>query len=140
MPLERKILLLILGLATPCIALAIYVAVWKLPTQPVPTWFLYFAPCYFPATILLTVVLVKRMKQSAPLQDLEEKKTDSISAARSVRRMGYVWLLGPVLYLLSGGVSKEPVWISVLGFAWAGFLSWATFRAAKKIELKARQS
>jgi hypothetical protein len=140
MPLKGKILLLILGLAIPYMALAMYVVVWKLPTQPVPMWFLCFAPCYFLATVLLGAVLVKRIKRNAPPQGSERQKTDSISAGRAVRRLGYIWLLGPVFYLLSGGLSKEPVWISVLGFAWAGFLSWATFRAAKKIELKARQS
>jgi hypothetical protein len=67
---------------------------------------------------------------------LETQKAENLSAARAVRRLGYIWLIGPVFYLLSGGLSKEPAWISALGLSWAGFLSWASFRAAKKMRQK----
>jgi len=52
-----------------------------------------------------------------------------------MRRMGYIWRVGPVFCFLNGGLG-EPVWTTILGLCWVGFLSWVCFREAKKIEAK----
>lgn len=123
-----KIFLLLLALMVPYMGLVMYFA-FRLPQQPFPTWFRYVAPIYFFGSILLAVVLRKRMPDDATPEELQKRKR---SAARAARRMGYIWLIGPVLYILSGGPLREPAWITVLGLSWTGFLSWASFRIAKK--------
>jgi hypothetical protein len=134
-----KMLVLMLSLMLPYMGFVLYRA-FTHPLQPFPSWFLYVAPCYFFGAIILAVILRKRMMASALPQDLAEQNTERLSAVRAARRMGYIWLIGPVFYLLSGQLSKEPAWITVLGFSWVGFLSWASFRTAKKIEMKARRN
>jgi archaellum biogenesis protein FlaJ (TadC family) len=125
-----KILLLLLALMVPYMGLVMYFA-FRLPQQHFPTWFLYVAPIYFFGSILLAVVLRKRMPDDATQEELQKRKR---SAVRAARRMGYIWLMGPVIYILLGGPLREPVWTTVLGLSWAGFLSWASFRIAKKTE------
>lgn len=70
----------------------------------------------------------------------EEQRAQTVSAARAARMLGYIWLVGPVFYFLNGGLFREPLSVSVLGLSWVGFLSWASFRAARNIEVKARQN
>ena len=130
-----KISLLLLALMVPYIGLVMYFA-FRLPQQPFPTWFLYVAPIYFFGSILLAVVLRKRMPDDATPEELQKRKR---SAVRAARLLGYLWLIGPVNYVLSGGPLREPAWVTVLGLSWVGFLSWASFRIAKKTEKELRQ-
>jgi hypothetical protein len=105
-----KILLLLLALMVPYMGLVMYFA-FRLPQQHFPTWFLYVAPIYFFGSILLAVVLRKRMPGDATQEELQKRKR---SAVRAARRMGYIWLMGPVIYILLGGPLREPVWTTVL--------------------------
>lgn len=133
-----RILLLLIGLILPYMVFALYFAL-RLPQHPLPKWFPYVAASYFFGSIILFPFLRKRVLVGAPSPSAEEGKVQSVSAARAARRMGYIWWVGPVFYLLSGGLFQEPWWATVLGFSWVGFLSWASFRVAKNIETKARQ-
>jgi hypothetical protein len=134
---KARILLLLIGLILPYTVFVLYFAL-RLP-QPLPRWFPYVAACYFFGSIFLFPFLRKRVLAGAPPLSAEEQKFQNVSAARAARRMGYIWLIGPVYSLLSGGPFQEPLWVTVLGSSWVGFLSWASFRVAKKIETKARQ-
>jgi hypothetical protein len=134
---KARILLLLIGLILPYMVFVLYFAL-RLPQQPLPEWFPYVAACYFIGFIFVFPFLRKKVLAGAPPLSAEEQKVQNVSAARAMRRMGYVWWVGPVFYLLSGGPFQEP-WLTVLGFSWVGFLSWASFRVAKNIEAKARQ-
>lgn len=81
----------------------------------------------------------ERILASSPAPDMAEQKKQNISGAKAVRRLGYIWLIRPLFYVLDSGLKTNPIWVTALGFSWAGFLSWASFHEAKKMELKARQ-
>jgi hypothetical protein len=136
---KAKILVLILGLTLPYMSFVIYRA-FTHPQHPFPSWFLYVGPCYFIGSIILATVLGKRIIANAQPLRAEEQKAQTVSAARAARRLGYIWLIGPVFYVLNGGPIRQPWWVTVLGFSWVGFLSWASFRAARNIEMKAHQT
>jgi hypothetical protein len=131
---KTKILFLLFGPIFPYMGFVMYRALVH-PENPFPKWFLYAAPCYFVGAIALFVVLRKKILASASPLGLAEKNTQRLAAARSVRRMAYIWWVGPVFYFLNGGLG-EPVWTTILGLCWVGFLSWVCFREAKKIEAK----
>jgi hypothetical protein len=131
-----KILVLLICLMLPYMAFVLHF-VSRLPEHPLPGWFPYVAACYFFGSILLATVLNKRIAAGAPPQNLEQQKIQRSSSARAARMLGYIWLLGPVFYFLSGGPVKEPAWVTVFGLLWVGFLSWASFRTARRIEMKA---
>lgn len=122
----------------PCMGFVIYRALTH-PQQPFPGWFLYAGPCYLIGSIVLATVLRKRIIGSPVLLPTEEQEGQRISAAHVARRMGYIWLVGPVVYFFNGEVSREPLWLTVVMLSWVGFLSWGSFRVAKNIELKAHQ-
>lgn len=134
-----KMLVLIISLMLPYMGFVMYRA-FTHPQLLFPTWFLYVGPCYFIGSIVLAVVLRKKMLAGIQPLPAEEKKTQSVSASRAARRLGYIWLLGPVFYVLNGGPLREPWWVTVLGLSWVGFLVWASFRVAKNIELKASRN
>jgi len=129
-----RILLLFVGLILPFIAFVLYFA-----SKPLPVWFPYAAACYFFACIFVFPTLKKRVLAGVPAPTPEEQKAQNISGARALRRLGYIWLIGPVFYVLSGGPIRNPWWATVLGLSWAGFLSWISFHEAKKLDVKARQ-
>jgi hypothetical protein len=136
---KTRIVLLIIGLILPYMVFVLYFAL-QLPQHPLPKWFPYVAACYFFGFIFFFPFLRKKVVANAPPVSAEEQKAQSVSAARAGRMLGYIWLVGPVLYCLSGGPLREPWWVTFFGFAWAGFLSWTSFRIAKKAEMKARQN
>jgi hypothetical protein len=136
---KTRILLLLVGMILPYMVFVMYF-VSRLPQEPLPKWLPYVAACYFFGSILSFPFLRKRVLSGSPPPNAVEQKVQSVSAARAARRMGYIWWIGPAFYLLSGGPFQEPRWVSVLGLSWVGFLSWASFRVAKKIERKACQS
>jgi hypothetical protein len=135
---KARILLLLIGLFLPYMFFMLYFAL-RLPQQRLPNWFPYVAACYFFGSIFVFPFLRKKVLAGAPSPTAEEQNVQNASAARAARRMGYIWWVGPVFYLLSGGPFQEPWWVTALGFSWIGFLSWASFRVAQKIETKARQ-
>jgi hypothetical protein len=135
---KTKILTLLFSLILPYVALAAYMG-FTLRGNTVPIWFLYAAPCYLVVAVSVFILGRKRILASSPAPGIAEQKKQNISGAKAVRRLGYIWLIGPLLYLLDGGLKAHPAWLTFLGFAWAGFLSWASFRQAKKMELKAHQ-
>jgi hypothetical protein len=102
-------------------------------------WFPYAALCYLVVAVSAFIVGKKRILASSPVPGMAEQKKQNISGAKALRRLGYIWLIGPLLYLFNSGLKMDPTWVTILGFSWAGFLSWASFHQAKKIELKARQ-
>ena len=128
-----------MGLILPYMAFALYF-VLQLPEHAQPTWFPYVVLCYLVGSTFLFSFLRKRVLANAPPVTIEEQTVQSLSGARAARRMGYIWFLGPFLYLVSGGPSREPLWITLFGLSWAGFLSWVSFRIAKNTETKARQN
>ena len=130
-----KLVLLLLALIVPYMWLAMYFAL-RLPQRPFPTWFLCVAPIYFFGSILLAVALRKRMRDDGTPDELQRRKSSTVRAAR---RMGYIWLIGPAIYILSGEPFREPIWTTVLGLSLVGFLSWASFRIAKKNEKEVLQ-
>lgn len=134
-----KMLVLIITLMLPYMGFVMY-RVFTHPQFLFPTWFLYVGPCYFIGSIVLAVVLRKRMLAGTQPLPADEQKTQSVLASRAARRLGYIWLIGPVFYVLNGGPLREPWWVTALGLSWVGFLVWASFRVARNIELKARQN
>jgi hypothetical protein len=139
MKLKTRTTFLLLGLIFPYSVFVLYF-VLRLPQHPLPGWFLYVCVGYIVGLILVFPSLRKRVISGAPPLGPEAQKAQQISSARALRRLGYVWLLGPFFYYMEGGFSDEPHWVSLLGLLWVGFLIWATFRAARKMELKAGQN
>ena len=135
---KTRLLILLFSLILPYMALAVYMAL-TLRGNIVPLWFRYVAPCYLIVAVSVFIVGRKKILASSPAPSLAEQNKRNLSGAKAVRRLGYIWLIGPLFYLLDGGLKTNPVWVTVLGFSWAGFLSWASFHQAKKMELKARQ-
>jgi hypothetical protein len=135
---NTKVRILLFSLILPYAALAAYMAL-TLRGNTVPMWFPYTALCYLGVAVSLFIFGKKRIVASSPAPDIAEQKKQNISGAKAVRRLGYIWLIGPAFYVLDGGLKTNPIWATALGFSWAGLLSWASFRQAKKMELKARQ-
>ena len=135
---KTKILILLFSLILPYAALAAYMG-FTLRGHNVPMWFPYAALSYFVVAVSVFIFGKKRIVASSPAPDMVEQKKQNISGAKAVRRLGYNWLIGPLFYSLDGGLKANPGWVTCLGFAWAGFLSWASFHQAKKMESKARQ-
>ena len=133
-----KIILLLFGLTFPYAGFVMYRALTH-PGDPFPKWFLYAAPVYFLAAMVAFVLLWKKILASAPPLGLPEQNAQRLAAARAARRLGYIWWIGPILYFLNGGL-RQPVWTTVLGLSWVGFLSWTCFRSAKKLEAKVLQN
>lgn len=133
---KTRIVLLFMALILPYMAFVLYFAL-QLPQHPLPKWFPYVAACYFFGSILSFPFLRKRVLANAPPVSVDVQKVQNVKAARAARRMGYLWLIGSVFYVLSGQVLREPWWVSIVGLSWVGFLSWASFRIAKNIEMKA---
>jgi hypothetical protein len=136
---KQRILLLILGLTLPYMAFVMYVVLRLSPGQPLPKWFPYVCLCYFLGFMLLFPFLRKRVLATAPRMSSEEQKTESVKGARAARRLGYILCIAPAFNLLTGAAFRQPLWTTLLGYSWVGFLIWACFNAAKKMELKARQ-
>jgi hypothetical protein len=136
---KTRVLLLLFGLTLPYM---IFVLVFALRFQqhPLPKWILYFAGCYFFGIIFLFPFLRRKVVAGAPPLSFDEKKAQNTLAVRSLRRLGYLFLLGPVFYFLDGGLTHNPWWATVLGLSWSVFLIWACFYQAKKIEIKVRQN
>lgn len=135
---KAKILILLFSLILPYMAFAMYVA-FTLQGNTFPLWFPYAALCYLVVAFSVFIVGRKRILANTPPPAAAEQTKQNLSGARAVRRLGYIWLIGPLFYIIDGGPKTNPIWVTVLGFAWVGFLSWASFHQAKKMELKARQ-
>jgi hypothetical protein len=135
---KTKLLILLFSLILPYAALAAYMAL-TLRGNTMPMWFPYTALCYLVVSASIFNFGRKRILASSPAPDMAEQKKQNISGEKAVRRLGYIWLIGPLFYVLDGGLKTNPIWVAALGFSWAGFLSWASCHQAKKMELKARQ-
>lgn len=136
---KMRIVLLLMGLILPYMVFALYF-VLQLPEHPLPRWFPYVAFSYLLGSAFLFSFLRKRVLANAPPLSADDQRVQGLSAVRAARRMGYIWLFGPFLYLVSGELSREPWWLTLLGLSWVGFLSLASFRIAKTIEMKHRQN
>jgi hypothetical protein len=134
---KTKILLLAMGLILPYTAFVLY-SVLTHPEHPFPGWFFYVGPCYFFGSILVFVLARKKIVAIALPPAPTEKIAQGVKSARALRFLGYIWLIGPVMRVLGGGL-KEPTWIEAVAFCWVGFLSWACFYQARKIESRVRQ-
>lgn len=135
---KTKILILLFSLILPYAALAVYMAL-TLRGDTLPMWFIYTALCYLVVSVFLFIFGKKRIIANSPAPETAEQKKRNISGAKAIRRLGYIWLIGPLFYVLDGGLKTNPAWVTALGFSWAGFLSWASFHQARKMELKAHQ-
>jgi hypothetical protein len=136
---KAKILILLFSLILPYMAFAMYLAL-TLRGNTLPLWFPYAALCYLVVAASVFIVGRKRIVASTPPPGVAEQTKQNLSGARALRRLGYIWLIGPLFYLLDGGPRVNPAWVTILGFSWVGFLSWFSFRQANKMELKARQN
>lgn len=135
---KTKILFLLPCLIFPYMGFVMY-RVLTHPEHPFPQWFFYAGPCYFIGSMLVFVVARKKIVTNAPPLAPSERNTQRLAAARSFRRLGYIWWFGPLIYFVNGGL-KEPVWTTMLALCWVSFLSWVCFREAKKMESKANQN
>jgi hypothetical protein len=138
MSLKTKLLLLALGLYLPYMAFFAYRVV-AFPNHPISGWIICAAPCYFFGSMLVFLFVRKRIVTNTPPLAPAEKRTQGLTSARAFRFLGYIWLIGPLSYLLSGGLKQSPTWPVVLGFCWVGFLSWACFYQARKIESRVQR-
>jgi hypothetical protein len=138
MKLKTKLLFLVLGLILPYMAFVVY-RVATHPNHPLPDWFIYVAPCYLFGSMLVFLLVRKRFVANAAPLAPSERQAQGITSARSFRFLGYIWLIGPVGYLLNGGFRQLPPWPAMLGLSWVSFLSWACFYQARKIESRLRQ-
>jgi hypothetical protein len=134
---KTKMLLLIFGLILPYMGFVEY-RVLKYPSHPFQSWFPYAAICYFICFVLALRVGRKRIFASAVPLSSEAQTAQNRLSARAGRVLGYIFLIKPGLYLLSGGLTEIPSWITAVGFSWAVFLSWFCFHTARNIEKKAR--
>ena len=103
---EAKDVMLLFGLISPYMGFVMY-RVLTHPENPLPKWSLYASPCYFLGSMVLFVVLRKKILARATPLGLAEQNAQRLAAARSVRRMEYIWWVGPVFYFLNGGL-REP--------------------------------
>jgi hypothetical protein len=131
---QAKIVFLSFALMLPYIAFMMFL-VFRVPRQPLPTWFLYFALCYFFGSIVFIAMMAKKFRRKAPPASAGEKR----GAIRAARLLGFLFLLGPLGYILSSEVRKQPIWMTMLALSWTGFLSWVCFHSANAMELKNRQ-
>ena len=136
---KTKILILVFSLILPYMAFAMYLAL-TVHGSRFPIWFPYVALCYLAVAAAVFVIGRKRIIAGTPPPEPAEQARQKLSGAKAVRRLGYIWLIGPLVYVLQGGPKVNPPWVTILGFSWAGFLSWASFHQAKKMEFKARQN
>jgi hypothetical protein len=136
---KQKVLFLLVSLILPYVVFVFYFVI-RLPQRALPAWFPYVAICYFAGSVFLFPFLRRKVLAGAPPLSPEEQSVQSVSAARAARRLGYIWLIGPIFYLFSGEAFNQPWWASLVGVSWGGFLSWASFYVARKIERKARQN
>ena len=68
--------------------------------------------------------------------DPQKIRTQQRKAARSARRLGWIYLVGLVLGTVdffTGGAKGIPWWGVVLLIGWSGFLTWSTFTIAKRL-------
>jgi hypothetical protein len=135
---KTKILFLTLGLICPYMGLVMY-RVLAYPEHPFPTWFLYAAPSYLIGSVLVFVAVRKKIVANPAPLATPERNAQRLAAARSIRRLGYIWWFGPFIYFINGGL-REPVWSTMFGLCWVCLLSWVCFREAKKIEAKVHQN
>jgi hypothetical protein len=87
---KTKILFLLLGLIFPYLGFVMY-SVLTHPEHPFPKMVLLAAPCYLIGSMLVFVVVRKKIVINAPPLAPPEKNAQRLAAARSVRRLGYIW-------------------------------------------------
>jgi hypothetical protein len=134
---KTKLLFVALALLLPYMAFVQYTVLTH-PNHALPQWFIYAAPCYLFGSMLVFLFARKRIVASGPPVAPPERTAQGMASARALRLLGYIWLLGPVIYALDGGL-KQPGWPAVLGIGWVGLLSWACFYQARKIESRVQR-
>jgi hypothetical protein len=55
-------------------------------------------------------------------------------SAKAARRLGWIYVAGAVVWLLSDGYKGLPLWLIPLLLGFSGFLIWSSFNLAKRIE------
>jgi len=135
---KTKLLLLLFGLTVPYIAVAMYMTL-AFRGNFASLWIPFVGLCYFVVAVFVFVAMRRRIVATSPALDPALESKQNQSAARSLRRLAYVWVVGPLFYLLTGGPKTNPWWVTMLGLSWAGFMIWISFHQARKMELKARQ-
>jgi hypothetical protein len=134
---KTKLLCVALGLLLPYMAFVQYSA-FTHPNHPFPQWFIYAAPCYLFGSLLVFLLARKKILAAPPPLAAPERTAQGMVSARALRLLGYIWLLGPVIYALDGGLNR-PAWPAALGICWVGLLSWACFHQARKIESRVQR-
>lgn len=126
--------------ALPLLGFLLY-RVFTHPENLISGWFLYFFVCYgFVCFIIVFAFRFKQIRATAQSPDLEARIARSVSLARRARRLGYFWLIVPIIYFLAGEQLQEPVWVTALVLSSLGFFSWVHFFIAKKIEMGANRN
>ena len=93
-----KILVVMLGLLLPYMGFVLY-RVFTYPQHPIPSWFLYVGPCYFFWSIVLLVVLRKKIVGDAPPHDFDKQTRSAADIEGDRRRLKLLWI-GAGLYSL----------------------------------------
>ena len=134
---KTKLLVVAIVLLLPYMIFVQYSA-FTHPSHPFPQWFIYAAPCYLFGSMLVFLFARKKIVAGAPQLAQPERNAQGLASARALRFLGYIWLVGPVIYALNGGL-KPPTWPAAIGICWVGLLSWACFHQAKKIESRVQR-
>ncbi len=93
----------------------------------------YRAPLFVFIAYMLTAVLMFRVLPTVRTNP-QEIRSNQLRAAGSLRRLGFIYVLGfafGLVSLFSGEFNDLPIWGRILGFCWSGFLIWACFWAAR---------
>jgi hypothetical protein len=80
----------------------------------VPMWFPYTALCYLVVSVSLFIFGKKRIVASSPTPDMAKQKKQNLSRGEDNTAPWYIWLIGPLFYVLDGGLKTNPA--RVLGF------------------------
>jgi hypothetical protein len=100
----------------------------------------YRAPLFvFLGCVVITVLIFRILPPV--LTHPQEIRSDQLRAAASLRRLGFLFILGFVfglVSLFSGEFKGLPVWGRTLIFCWSGFLIWACFWTAKRYKKSAQ--
>jgi hypothetical protein len=96
----------------------------------------YRAPLFvFLACILVAAMALPKLPPLS--KDPQQTRTAQQKASKSLRRMGYLFIVGfviGVLNLVSGEFKGLPTWGILLIFSWGGFLIWSCFWIAKRYD------
>jgi hypothetical protein len=101
----------------------------------------YKAPLFvFLGCIFITWIVLRRLPPVTT--NPQEVRSNQLKAVSSLRRLGFIYVLGFVfglISLFSGEFKDLPIWGRVLLFCWSGFLIWGCFSLAGRLKKRATE-